>query len=128
MKEHLPQYEEAIRRLIPSAFPLEDERVWLPNASGAAQTHVEKPSLPHSVVPSLPVQSANSYTWSSFSDAAWDSSSGNCGLGWQLRDSTDSCTEQGSSHRRFVPSALVAEALAVKAALTAATSSQLKDY
>ena len=99
---------------------IQDARAWK-----AAQTHVEKPSLPHSVVPSLPVQSANSYTWSSFSDAAWDSSSGNCGLGWQLRDSTDSCTEQGSSHRRFVPSALVAEALAVKAALTAATSSQV---
>ena len=46
-------------------------------------------------------------------------------MGWQLRDSMDVCADQGSSHRRFVPSALVAEALAVKAAMTAALLSHV---
>lgn len=41
-------------------------------------------------------------------------------MGWHLHDSTNSVTESSSSHRLFVPSALVAEALSVKAALTSA--------
>lgn len=102
---------------------IQDARAWK-----AAQTYVEKPSLPHSVVPLDvgPISSVNTYTWVCFSDAAWDSSSGNCGLGWQLRDSLDVCAEQSSSHRRYVPSVLVAEALAVKAAITAALSSHVR--
>lgn len=60
--------------------------------------------------------------WFTFSDAAWDLTTGNSGLGWQLRDSTNSMVESSSSHRRCVSSALVAEALAVKAAITAAVS------
>lgn len=99
---------------------IQDARAWK-----AAQTYVEKPSLPHYVVTYGSLPTANSYTWSSFSDAAWDSSTGNCGMGWQLRDSLDVCAETSSSHRRFVPSALMAEALAVKAALTAAISSHV---
>lgn len=66
-----------------------------------------------------------SYMWSAISDAAWDHTTGNCGLGWQLRDSENSMAEFSSSHRRSVPSALVAEALAVKAMITAAVSSQV---
>ncbi|WZZ92349.1 hypothetical protein YC2023_120928 [Brassica napus] len=99
---------------------IKDARAWK-----AAQTCVEMPSIPHSVVPNFSPPVTNSYTWSSFSDAAWTSSSGNCGLGWYLRDATNTCTENSSSHRRYVPSALVAEALAVKAALTAAVSSHV---
>ena len=99
---------------------IQDARAWK-----AAQTYVEKPSLPPAVVPYGPLPTDNSYTWSVFSDAAWDSSTGNCGMGWQLRDSLDVCAETSSSHRRFVPSALVAEALAVKAAVTAALSSHV---
>ncbi|KAG5396712.1 hypothetical protein IGI04_018526 [Brassica rapa subsp. trilocularis] len=88
-------------------------------------TQLNQVSLPHSVVPSHNIPVANSFTWSSFSDAAWDSSTGNCGLGWQLRDATKTVAESSSSHRRFVPSALVAEALAVKAAMIAALSSHV---
>lgn len=99
---------------------IQDARAWK-----AAQTHVKMPSLPRSVVPLFTVPAANTYTWSSFSYAAWDSSTRNCGMGWQLRDSMDVCADQGSSHRCFVPSALVAEALAVKAAMTAALSSHV---
>lgn len=34
----LPQYEDIIRCLVPSAFLSPDERVWLPNASGVYST------------------------------------------------------------------------------------------
>ncbi|KAF3511268.1 hypothetical protein F2Q69_00000613 [Brassica cretica] len=56
---------------------------------------------------------------------AWESTSGNCGMGWLLCDASNSTIDSSSSHRRFVPSALVAEALAVKAALSAAVSSHV---
>lgn len=99
---------------------LQDARAWK-----AAQAHMETASLPRSVVPILNVPINNSYTWSVFSDAAWDPSSGKCGLGWILYDAKNSIVESSSSHWRLVSSALVAEALAVKAALTAAVSSHV---
>ncbi|CAG7868669.1 unnamed protein product, partial [Brassica rapa] len=46
-------------------------------------------------------------------------------IGWLLRDADNAVAESSSSHRRYVPSALVAEALAVKAAITAAISSHV---
>lgn len=60
---------------------LQDARAWR-----AAQTSVVKPSLPQCVVhqsstPFLLLPPASSYTWTAFSDAAWDATSGNCGLG-----------------------------------------------
>ncbi|KAG2320946.1 hypothetical protein Bca52824_014159 [Brassica carinata] len=58
--------------------------------------------------------------------AVWDPITGNCGLGWQLRDANNLIAENSSSHRRSVPSALVAEALAVKATLFAAASSHVR--
>lgn len=104
---------------------IQDARAW--KAAQAITAITACPSLPHYVVPSMPYipPPVNSYTWSSFSDAAWDVSTGNCGLGWHLRDSTGFCAENSSSHRRFVTSALVAEALAVKAAVSAAVSSHV---
>ncbi|XP_009111228.2 uncharacterized protein LOC103836687 isoform X1 [Brassica rapa] len=56
---------------------------------------------------------------------SWNPSTGNCGLGWYLQDAEKVHTDCFSSHRRFVSSALVAEALAVKAAIMAATSSHV---
>ena len=38
IRETVPQYEEAICKLVPSCFPLEDEWVWLPNPSGTYST------------------------------------------------------------------------------------------
>ena len=99
---------------------LQDARAWK-----AAQSYDKMPSLPRIVVLDIDSQSANSYSWSSYSDAAWDSSTGNCGIGWLLRDADNSIAESSSSHRRYVPSALVAEALAVKAAISAAISSHV---
>ncbi|XP_018461258.1 uncharacterized protein LOC130507194 [Raphanus sativus] len=97
---------------------IQDARAWQ-----AAQACLAKPILPQRVVHSPVVPCSNSYTWSVFSDAAWNSSTGQCGLGWRLCDATGRCSENSSSHRRDVPSALVAEALAVKAAVDAAATS-----
>ncbi|KAL0742629.1 hypothetical protein Bca4012_084142 [Brassica carinata] len=55
-------------------------------------------------------------------DAAWDAATGNCGISWLLRDADNTIAESSSSHRRFIPSALVAEALAVMAVISAALS------
>lgn len=38
IREHLPQYEEKIRALIPSQYHMEDELVWLPEKSGSYST------------------------------------------------------------------------------------------
>ncbi|KAL0737051.1 hypothetical protein Bca4012_013261 [Brassica carinata] len=96
---------------------IRDAKAWQ-----TAQTFVSKPSIPQYVVGSPFAPATNSFTWSTFSDAAWDQETGNCGLGWQLRDSENSIAESSSSHRRFVPSALVAEVLAVKATVASAVS------
>ncbi|KAG5399431.1 hypothetical protein IGI04_021245 [Brassica rapa subsp. trilocularis] len=66
-----------------------------------------------------------SKVWELVPYAAWNSSTGNCGIGWLLRDADNAIAESSSSHQRYVPSALVAEALAVKAAITAAISSHV---
>ncbi|WZY87150.1 hypothetical protein YC2023_033534 [Brassica napus] len=47
-------------------------------------------------------------------------------MGWQLCDYGNSIIERSSTHRLYVPSALVAEALAVKAALVTAVSSHIR--
>ncbi|KAL0743704.1 hypothetical protein Bca4012_085217 [Brassica carinata] len=99
---------------------LQDARAWR-----AAQLAVAKPPLPQNVVSALHVPHVDACTWFSFSDAAYDSSTGNCGLGWHIRDPSNSFTQSSSAYWRFVPSALVAEALAVKSAMTAAISSHV---
>ncbi|KAL0862379.1 hypothetical protein Bca101_041497 [Brassica carinata] len=96
---------------------IRDAKAWQ-----AAQTFVSKPAIPQFVVVSPLAPATNSFTWSTFSDAAWDQETGNCGLDWQLRDSGNSIAESSSSYRRFVPSALVADALAVKTAVASAVS------
>ncbi|CAL9240893.1 unnamed protein product, partial [Arabidopsis halleri] len=55
-----------------------------------------------------------------FSDAAWKAESSSCGLGWIIKDPSKVLIHQGSSSRPFVSSALVAESLALKAAISAA--------
>lgn len=100
---------------------LKDARAWQ-----NAQAQLTKSPLPHRVVPCRVVSCTNSYTWSVCSDAAWNPSTGSCGLGWRLCDASGVCAESSSSHRRDVPSALVAEALAVKAAMGAAVSSHVR--
>ncbi|XP_033139816.1 uncharacterized protein LOC117131700 [Brassica rapa] len=75
-------------------------------------------SNPH--VPQLPLVAGSS--WSVYSDAAWDSRTGNCGMGWHFSDSMASPAGSNFSKRRSVPSALVAEALALKTAISEAVN------
>lgn len=66
---------------------------------------------------------AGTNTWTLHTDAAWDGSSECCGLSWYFQDPQNANnTLKYSSNRRFVTSALVVEALAVKAALSTAAS------
>lgn len=55
-----------------------------------------------------------------FSDASWLKSSYRCGMGWSIKDPMTGLIRNGSSSRPYVSSALMAEALALKAAITAA--------
>ena len=100
---------------------LKDSRAW-----AGAQDKQEKITLPQNV--DLSRRVSNSHvpqsshvagpSWSVFSDAAWESVSGNCGMGWHFHDNMSSPAGSTSSKRRSVSSALVAEALALKAAIT----------
>lgn len=54
---------------------------------------------------------------SCFVDGAWQASPLNADMGWQINGSQGNRLSQGSENRRFVGSALVADALAMKAAL-----------
>lgn len=62
-----------------------------------------------------------------YTDAAWNSSNCDSGLGWVATDHQGARLFQGSSSRQFVVSALVAEALAMKSGLTMAASKGYKD-
>ena len=57
---------------------------------------------------------------SCFTDAAWITSSGSCGMGWIFKTHDQRVIHQGSSSRLHTPSALAVEALAMKLTLTAA--------
>lgn len=63
---------------------------------------------------------------SCFVDAAWDERSGNGGMGWVFTNRPTGLALQDSTNRRHVSSALTAETLAVKAALSAAVLSGLR--
>lgn len=105
---------------------LQDSRAWK-----GAQESQHIPAVPQCVDPSLlapnnllppPSSLSGTNTWSLYSDAAWDSKTGRCGMGWHFRDYTDAPAGNFSSYRRSVPSALVAEALALKAAVQSAVT------
>ncbi|KAF3518087.1 hypothetical protein DY000_02059356 [Brassica cretica] len=55
------------------------------------------------------------------SDAAWRKETNNAGLGWVIIGSQDGLIYEGQGHARFVSSPLMAEALAVKGMLLAAS-------
>ncbi|XP_018474023.1 uncharacterized protein LOC108845291 [Raphanus sativus] len=61
------------------------------------------------------------------SDAAWNGSSCAGGLSWICNDSLGNLTFQGTEARRYLASALVAEASAMKAGLAKAISAGIKD-
>lgn len=92
-----------------------EARAWQ-NAQLQATITFRPQAPPRSTYPS-------SSTVKCYTDASWLVSSGRCGLGWVFIDANGTPFDHGSSHRSLVGSALVAEALAVKACLLAATSS-----
>ncbi|XP_033133568.1 uncharacterized protein LOC103836696 [Brassica rapa] len=62
-----------------------------------------------------------------YSDAAWNSTTCDSGLGWVATDKRGAVMFQGSSSRRYAASVLVAEALALKSGLQQAVSLGYKD-
>lgn len=61
-----------------------------------------------------------------FTDASWLPSTKDSGIGWCFKDANSKILSEASSSRRNVASALIAEALALKAALIAAKSAGYK--
>ncbi|XP_020881137.1 uncharacterized protein LOC9302515 isoform X3 [Arabidopsis lyrata subsp. lyrata] len=59
--------------------------------------------------------------FSCYTDAAWIASSGSCGMGWIFKTQDHRVIHQGSATRLHTPSALAAEALALRSALIAAS-------
>ncbi|XP_013729746.2 uncharacterized protein LOC106433468 [Brassica napus] len=55
-----------------------------------------------------------------FTDGAWDVGSKKCGMGWTFKDNAGLLLAQGSDARGYVKSVLMAEALALKTAISAA--------
>lgn len=62
-----------------------------------------------------------------FSDGAWDKNTCRGGMGWIVKTSSGATLLSGSSHRRVVASAMVAEALAMKEAIGYAVYAGFKD-
>lgn len=62
-----------------------------------------------------------------FSDAAWNKTSGAGGIGWLCTAPDGTMLFKGTTAREVVASALTAEALALKAAITDAVERQTKD-
>ena len=62
-----------------------------------------------------------------FLDAAWNASSLAGGLGWVCTDSKGTCCFEGNDNRRYIASALAAEALALRAGLLQTVSTGIKE-
>lgn len=94
---------------------LRDAKEW----SGAQP--LNSPNLRAS--PSSPrLENTNPSTLFCFTDGAWDAGSKKGGMGWLFKDKDGTIVAQGTDMKRYVSSALMAEALALKSALLAATS------
>lgn len=62
-----------------------------------------------------------------YSDAAWKAASGVGGMGWVFTNQAGLTSFEGSTSKEMVGSALIAEALALKAAMEAAISKGIQD-
>lgn len=95
---------------------IQDARKWK-----AAQDSLSKKTLPHRVV--LTLLPTHDHDIRIFTDAAWNPTSRSCGLGWRVQQTADDSGSVFLTHRHNVASALVAEALAIKAAIAWAATS-----
>ncbi|CAD5327196.1 unnamed protein product [Arabidopsis thaliana] len=104
---------KAPKRCIPTTLPLiEAAPLSLPCIE------VRSTSIPRSEALSLVLPQCEDFTC--FTDAAWNTFSGSCGMRWIFKTQHQRVIHQGSSSRLHTPSALAAEAFAFKSALTAA--------
>lgn len=92
---------------------IRDAREW----SWAQPLSLQKPSTNIAPPPSI---CNDPYVLLCFTDGAWDAGSKKCGLGWAFKDKAGLLRAQGSGARGYVNSALMAEALALKTAISAA--------
>ena len=60
-------------------------------------------------------------------DAAWNKQSNKAGLDWIFTDSTGACKHRGATTQEFVPSPLIAEALALRSGITTAVAMGVTD-
>ncbi|KAF3585036.1 hypothetical protein F2Q69_00030319 [Brassica cretica] len=130
IKEILPALAEEIMTLRPTLTGANDSYIWYPVASGsysanswgakewsaaqldsdASNNNTKVPTLP--LLPSMPEETTTCNT-----DAAWNPISREAGLGWILSNQ-DTSTLQRSQFQTHVQSAIAAEALAIRAALS----------
>ena len=89
---------------------IKDARCWEEASQGKRHAQTNKSNPIPAPPPSL--QYINCFT-----DGAWDPNSGNSGQGWHFTTSSGVELKHQSSNRRHVAAPIVAEALAVKAAL-----------
>lgn len=91
----------------------------------SAQEHLGKPR--QSTLPSLTLAQQNS-GFNCFRHVAWNPITHCCGLGWVIYSNSDpSLSHSGSLTRSFMPSDLVAEAMAILAALSSALENECHD-
>ena len=60
-------------------------------------------------------------------DAAWNKQSNKASLAWIFTDSTGACKNRGATTQEFVPSPLIAEALALQTGITTAVAMGITD-
>ena len=105
---------------------LQDSRAWKRAIDSNKKQPVPLIVEPHQSLANLDLVLPSPFTgnnaWSVHTDAAWNSTSGNCGMGWHFKDTLATPAGTYSSTRRSVSSALVAETLALKAAISSAAS------
>ncbi|XP_013658836.1 uncharacterized protein LOC106363676 [Brassica napus] len=105
---------------------LQDSRAWKGTIEANKKQQVPLIVEPHQNLSNLHLVLLSSITgtnsWSVHTNAAWNSTFGNCGMGWHFKDTLATPAGTFSSTRRSVSSALVAEALALKAAISSAAN------
>ncbi|KAG7567339.1 Ribonuclease H domain [Arabidopsis thaliana x Arabidopsis arenosa] len=82
---------------------------------------IEAPSLSLPLIEAPLHRIPRNEAFSYYTDAAWIASSGSCGMGWIFKTQDHRVIHRGSATRLHTPSALAAEALALKSALIAAS-------
>ncbi|CAE6000887.1 unnamed protein product [Arabidopsis arenosa] len=82
---------------------------------------IEAPSLSLPLIEAPLHRIPRNEAFSCYTDAAWIASSGSCGMGWIFKTQDHRVIHRGSATRLHTPSALAAEALALRSALIAAS-------